>query len=175
MVYQMQEQSDLKVEIIMKPIAVSAIAVGIWLISPVPVAAQDARETLNACLSERIETEAQLLDCVSAAIEPCLSEPDDMNAVAALCFREARGQLDAGISAGMSDLRASASDEISTLVSIELKYDILSGLLQCDRMEELAVALSEYDAEAIQRQKAQCQATTSGLAYARLTLRGREN
>ncbi|MCV2875023.1 hypothetical protein OE810_02010 [Rhodobacteraceae bacterium XHP0102] len=159
----------------MKHMGFGAVAFGIWLITTAPVAAQDAKLTLDMCLSDRIsgriETEAQLLDCVAEALAPCQAEPDDMHAVATLCFRNSRSAFDAGISAAMTRLRAGQDNALITLLSIETKYDMLSGLLQCDRMEELALALSNIGPDAIARQKAQCQATTSALVLARLTLR----
>jgi len=71
----------------------------------------------------------------------------------------------------MSDIRGRVDEQLIALMTIGLKYDMLSGLLQCDRLEELALALSELSGEIIQRQKAQCLATTSGLALARVTSR----
>lgn len=155
----------------MKPARLTVLAAGLLLTSALPTFGQEARATLEACLAQRIDNEAQMLNCVTEALSPCLAEPDDMNSVAALCFRDSRRQFDQGLSARMVDLRGQADDTLVTLVSIELKYDIFSGLLQCDRLEELARALSEISQEAVQRQKAQCQATTSGLALARLQLR----
>ncbi len=112
-----------------------------------------------------------MLDCVAEALAPCQAEPDDMHAVATLCFRNSRSAFDAGINEAMTRLRADGEEALVTLLSIESKYDMLGGLLQCDRMEELALALSNIPPDAIARQKAQCQATTSALVLARLTLR----
>lgn len=151
-----------------------AMVIFLGLMTALPTAAQDVREATDACLSEKIETEAQLLGCVTKALAPCMLEPSDMNSSATLCFRGKIEAFEAGIKLGVSQLSDRATNEAFKLINIELKYDMLSGLLQCDRMEELAAAFSKYGAEAIQRQKAQCRATTLGLSYARLTLRAQE-
>ena len=71
-------------------------------------------------------------------------------------------------------VQSTGPEDLAVVAGIETKYDILSGLMQCDRMKELAQAMSEDTPEAVQRQYAQCSATAAGLAYARLHWRTRE-
>ncbi|MBF9040130.1 hypothetical protein LSUCC0387_04400 [Rhodobacterales bacterium LSUCC0387] len=149
----------------------SFLTVACMLVFSGPASAQDARLILNTCLSEGTQDEEGVLSCIDEALNPCLTQSEDMSSVATLCFIEARGQFDEGISSAMGDIRGRVDEQLVVLMTIGLKYDMLSSLLQCDRLEELAIALSELSGEIIQRQKAQCLATTSGLALARVTSR----
>lgn len=127
--------------------------------------------TIDACLSERISQKANPASCVDQAHQRCLTTPEDMTASAVLCFGQAREAWNIGIAANMEQIRETAEDRIATLAAIELKYDLLANLMQCDRMEELAKAGSEATGDQIVRQRAQCEASAAGLVYLRVKLR----
>lgn len=137
-------------------------------------AAADQLETADACILERFEAGTPVTACIDAAHATCLAEPEDTAAVASVCFRTAQEGWNAGIKALMDQIRGGASDDIATVAAIEVKYDVLAALMQCDRMQELALAVSDLSQQAILRRKSQCDATGLGLAYARLKLRARD-
>lgn len=128
----------------------------------------------DACIQGRIEAGQPVLECIEAASADCAANGSDASSTAALCFREVKDGWSAGIKTLLDKVNAAASEDIATIAAIEVKYDILTGLLQCDRMEELALAVSDQPAEEILRQKSQCEAMVSGNAYARLFWRSRD-
>lgn len=127
----------------------------------------------DSCLEDRVSAGKSPADCIEAAHAACQTIPEETPAVAMVCFREARGSWDAGIAEEMARIRDKAPEKIAAIAGIEVKYDLLASLTQCDRMEELALVASHATAETIQRQKSRCEATASGLAYLRLKLRAR--
>ncbi len=149
-------------------IALTAVAV---VSIALPACAEVDLATVESCILERIETGEEPAACIEMAHSECLAAPDATPAVATLCFVEAKGVWSAGIADLLKKVPAEAPDEIAAIARIEAKYDILSGLVQCDRMEELALAASNHPGEVIARQKAHCAATASGVAYARLQWR----
>lgn len=149
---------------------IAAISVVIW---GGPSLADGPDGTTDACILERFETGAAPTDCIDAAHAACLSSSTEAHSVAALCFRDAQSRWNEGIKARLEAFTATASEEIAAIAAIEVKYDVLSGLLQCDRMQDLSLAVSQMTPEAILRQKSQCDATALGLAYARLLWRAR--
>ncbi|WP_317673734.1 hypothetical protein [Thioclava sp. A2] len=128
----------------------------------------------DACIQGRIEAGKPVLECIEAASADCAANGPEASSTAAVCFREVRDGWSAGIKGLLDKVGATGSDDIATIAAIEVKYDILTGLLQCDRMEELAKAVSDQSAEVILRQKSQCEAAASGNAYARLFWRSRD-
>lgn len=138
-----------------------------------PGAADAARldlPTINACVATAADLGKSPNGCVDTAQVPCLRVNTDTPAVAALCFEESRAEWAAAISARMTEISDRAPERISALAGIEVKYDLLSALVQCDRMEELAL-LREITPQEIQLQKTHCTAYASGLAYIRLLWR----
>lgn len=126
---------------------------------------------VDACIVAALAAGQAPSACVDAAHAPCMAEPEDAPAVASLCFVGARDDWSAGIAGLMQTVKAGAPDELAAVIGIEVKYDLLGGLLQCDRLEELALAVGALDAERIALQKTRCAAVASGLAYVRLKAR----
>lgn len=140
----------------------------------VPARAEVDLEKANSCIQEEIGAGQQPTACVDEAHVECISVPEGTPAIASLCFREAQDVWSAGIKGLMEQIRAGAAEDLAVIAGIEVKYDLLAGLLQCDRMEELALAVSNLTEDAILRQKSHCEATASGLVYARLFWRARD-
>jgi hypothetical protein len=137
-----------------------------------PASAEVSIEAVDTCLEQAFTAGTNPNECVDQTHQTCGTMPEDMHSAAALCFTKAREDWAAGIAAQMEALKAKADDKIMSIAGIEVKYDILSSLLQCDRMEELN-RLSDQSGELILRQKAGCESTASGLAYVRLVWRSR--
>ena len=127
-------------------------------------------DAVRSCVETAAELGRKPTTCVDDAHAPCLQVSTETPAVAGLCFAETRQEWTDAIAARMADLGEKAPERIAALAGIEVKYDLLSALVQCDRMEELAL-LRELPAEEIQLQKSRCTATASGLAYIRLLWR----
>jgi hypothetical protein len=104
--------------------------------------------------------------CVTEAHGPCLAFPAEAPSAAASCFLQAKAEWGALI----ADRMARLGEDVAEVARIEVTYDLLANLLQCDRLEELA-RLSAPDTELLRRQRAQCEATASGLTYLRLLRR----
>jgi len=133
--------------------------------------ADPVADALRACVIERGEAAASPAPCIETALAPCRRETRETHAVAILCYRETQAAFDLRTAAIVREIRETASEEAATLIAIETKYEILAGLLQCDRIEELAQALSDETAEAVARRKADCTAATSAAAFAALLIR----
>jgi hypothetical protein len=73
----------------------------------------------------------------------------------------------------MDELRAAAPERIAAIAAIEVKYDLIASLTQCDRMEELAL-LGDRALDQVQREADGCAATAAGIAYVRLLWRSRD-
>jgi hypothetical protein len=156
------------------------IAKGLWITSAVlalglisPALAEADLASAENCLIARIDAGENPTQCIDDAHVTCQATPADQPAIAILCYREARAAWDVGIKAEMARINDRADDRIAAIAAVELKYDLIANLTQCDRMEELAKVGSDVSADAIQRQKAHCEASSAGLAYLRVKLRGR--
>lgn len=125
----------------------------------------------DACLNDRLSQNQNPASCIDQAHQRCLTTPDDLTASAVLCFGQAREAWNNGIAANMKTIDDMADDRIAAIAAIELKYDLLANLMQCDRMEELAKAGSEATGDQISRQRAQCEASAAGLVYLRVKMR----
>ncbi|WP_417210047.1 hypothetical protein [Antarctobacter sp.] len=154
------------------PAARLAASLALVLTCTTPAAADDRLDldAVRACVATAIDLGKKPTGCVDSAHTACLRVTSETPAVAALCFEEARTQWSEAIANRMDHLRDTAPERIAALAGIELKYDLLSSLVQCDRMEELAL-LREIPSEEIRTQKSRCTATASGLAYIRLLWR----
>ncbi|SMX41665.1 hypothetical protein [Maliponia aquimaris] len=152
--------------------SLAACAVPLALLLAAPAGAEGRLDitTVNACVATSTELGTSPNGCVDQAHAPCLQVDSETPAVATLCFEETRADWSAAISARMATLSATAPERLAALAGIELKYDLLTALVQCDRMEELA-QLREIAAEDTLLQKTRCAATASGLAYVRLLWR----
>ncbi|WP_417260018.1 hypothetical protein [Celeribacter sp.] len=147
-----------------------ALAIGTAL----PLWAESTIADVDACIATSIDEGTAPTACVELAHTECTEFPDDMNSSAALCFTQAKDMWSQGITARMEDIKAKAAPEIATIAGIEVKYDLLSALVQCDRMEELNSLREGVTDEEILRQKTACAATASGLAYTKLAWRSRQ-
>lgn len=131
-------------------------------------------EAVDACINSQIAAGADISSCVMDAHAECFSIDESTPLVAVVCFHDAGEVWNGGIRSLMETVITKAPEDISAIAGIETKYDILSGLMQCDRMQELSLAVSSQTGEEIQRQKAQCDATAVGIAYSRLFWRSRD-
>ncbi|WP_394689390.1 hypothetical protein [Hoeflea sp.] len=138
-----------------------------------PAMAQMNIDGVNSCLSERLAAGQTPATCVDEAHSACTAVNSDRPAVATLCFVEVEKDWQSGIAALMTTIKEKANEDIAAVAGVEGKYDLLSALLQCSRMEELAVIVGRESDDAIQRQTARCKANAAGLTYARLFLRSR--
>lgn len=126
-----------------------------------------------ACI-DRPRTEGGVaVDCVAEAMTTCRVIPPEAPALASQCYRTARAEWSQGITSRMAGLRSSAPETIAAIAAIEVKYDLLSGLMQCDRMRDLAL-LGDAPEETIQREADRCAADAAGRAYVRLIWRARD-
>ncbi|MFZ7090230.1 hypothetical protein [Primorskyibacter sp. 2E233] len=138
--------------------------------SALPALAEVDLATVDACI-EQARSDGQVpTACIDAAQADCQAETSDSHMVAALCYTKAREVWGTGIRDRMQLISASAPENVAAIAGIEVKYDLLANLTQCDRMEELS-RVGEATNEEIQRQKARCEASASGLAYLRLVWR----
>lgn len=150
-----------------------AIAAGLAssvLMAP-PAVAQEF-DTAGACLEERAAAAAPLADCIVEAQAVCLSFPEPSLA-GAECYRNAKEHWGGLIAARMEEIRAVASNELAAVAGIEVKYDLQGNLMQCDRMEELALVRKDPDEETVYA-RMRCEATAVGLAYAKLSYQSRQ-
>lgn len=156
-------------------LGVSALLAAVFVaLAPAPIGAEETGAAQAAtCIAERIAQGRAPNDCVDARHAICTGLSQQTPAVAVVCFRTAEQEWSQASRAILDRLQAEAPEEITAIAGIELKYDLLSGRLQCDRIEELAIAVSDHGSEAIARQKARCQATAAGLAHVRLAWRAR--
>lgn len=129
----------------------------------------------NACIVDAASAGGNPATCIDAAQDECLSNAGATPAVSALCFTRARDSWSAALGEVIAEVVARSDDRIAAIARIETKYDLLSNLLQCDRVEELAIAASELSGEEIGVQKARCQSTAAALTYVQLFLRARPN
>ena len=108
--------------------------------------------------------------CVTAAHTACLSFPTpEATAAATLCFAEARDQWNAAIGAGMAAVSETLDETQLGTLQVNLRFDLMGDMLQCDRMQALA-ELSETPDEQIALQSSRCGAVASGLTFVRLAL-----
>lgn len=158
----------------MRPRRLAAIVMVLLAAWTAQAGAEEGLAASDECILGKFAAGQQPTACIDEAHGTCLKTPSAMPSVASVCFRAAQDRWSAGIKALMEAVRAKASKDVAVLASIEVKYDLLAGLMQCDRMEELSMALSELSQEDVLRQKTHCAATASGLAYARLRWRTRD-
>ena len=138
-----------------------------------PAAADIDLAAFDACVEARIASDTPAADCVHAAHATCMSfDPEHEAASATLCFVNAKDGWSEGIRTQLAKIADSAEENIAAIAGIEVKYDLLANLLQCDRMNELA-RLTETPGAIVSLQKARCEATASGLALTKLVLQSR--
>lgn len=146
------------------------LALAALIAGPAHAGAELDPDSVQACVATASEAGQSPLGCVDQAHAPCVGLPGDMPNVTSLCFNELRNGWSTAIASRMEKLSQEAPDRIAALAGIELKYDLLAALVQCDRLEEIE-QLRETPAEEVVLQKSRCAATASGLAYVRLLWR----
>ncbi len=124
------------------------------------------------CVEAQVAAGAPAADCVTRAHAACL-DLGDAPAAATLCLLEAKEAWGERIAARMDEIEAAAPAEIGEVAVIEVRFDLLQNLLQCDRLEALA-RLRDPGGEALRLQRARCEATATGLAYVKLLLQSRD-
>ncbi len=129
--------------------------------------------TLVACVQQHAAKETNPAVCVNEALQDCLSVPADSPSVASVCFRDANQAFADGIAQRMAQLQAAAPENIAAIAGIEVKYDLLSGMTQCDRLAELAL-IGNGAMQDIQRSKDQCATIATGMAHVRLLWRSQD-
>ena len=120
----------------------------------------------ESCLQAQIDANQPIAKCIHDSQAICLSY-DAPSMAGADCYRRAKDHWGDLISKRMSDIKDNASEEIAAIAGIEVKYDLKSNLMQCDRMEELALVQKDPDQETVYI-RMRCEATAVGLAYAKL-------
>lgn len=127
----------------------------------------------RACIDTQIAAQAPTQSCIQAELRDCATIDTSEGAEATvLCYVTAQDGWTVAIKARLDELRAAADEKIADIAGVEVKYDVLSGLLQCDRMQELSL-LTDRSSNEINIQKSGCTATTMGLAYAKLLMQSR--
>lgn len=129
-------------------------------------------ETFDACLTKKSPSEEAVRHCLLTSLEECITEPADVPAVATVCFRDNGSAYETGLKETIASVTSEMSEKNAVILRIDLKYELLAGLLQCDRLEELGLAVSDLSSEVIQRTRAQCEAMAVGLLYGRLQVAG---
>jgi hypothetical protein len=125
---------------------------------------------VDGCVTNARDLDLSPLSCVDDAHAPCLEIHSETPNVTSLCFIQAQDSWSKGIARHMEVLTEQAPAEIVTIAKIEVKYDLLASLLQCDRMDELAALQGSTEEERLM-QKSRCSATASGLAFVRMIWR----
>ena len=130
---------------------------------------------VNTCLDTAVQGQGDAAACVGILHTPCLDSAPETPAVATVCLNEARTVWSDGIAAVMASTVSELDEKQAAVVRIEVKYDLLTNLLQCDRLQELSVATTEISGAEAALQAARCQSTASALTYARLYTRAQSN
>ncbi len=131
-----------------------------------PVAAQVAGA--EACLAAALKDGSDPTLCVEPSDAACMDSAPETPAVSTACFAETRAQWGAAIGKRMQSL---PDDTATTVARIEAKYDVIGGMVQCDRIEALAKAASDLDGPQIALQKERCLSRATALTYVRLFAR----
>ena len=131
-----------------------------------PEAVAEEFEPVQACLDARIGANEPVAECIKQVQSLCMSY-DAPSMAGADCYRRAKDHWGNLISERMESIRATASEELSTIAAIEVKYDLKGNLMQCDRMEELSLVQKDPDDGTVYI-RLRCEATAVGMAFAKL-------
>ncbi|WP_346897322.1 hypothetical protein [uncultured Roseibium sp.] len=150
-------------------------AFGFALVAVTPGAASDAKAGADlsgteSCVSSAIEAQRSPGDCLTELHTPCMAFSPSSKAQATLCFVNTRKSWDARIKERLDAIAKTAPPKVASIAKIESRYDLLSNLLQCDRLDELS-ALYQTAEEDRLLQKKRCEAAAAGLTYIRLLVR----
>lgn len=128
-------------------------------------------EAVAACVADQASANAPAAECVNRAQQACLQYPREAADAATQCFREMKDGWGAAIAGRMDSLKAEAPEQIAAIAGIEVKYDLMTNLLQCDRMSALMRLRDEAEPAAEARARvARCESTATGLAFVKLVL-----
>jgi len=144
-------------------------------IAALPATAQPAFPGLDtaevaACVEGAVLTNSAPNGCVAAAQKACTAHSAETPAVIALCYTEAETAWGAATRERLDQLEASAPAHVAGLAQIEAKYDLLAGLVQCDRLDEMGQFHGIAEDQLLIQVRA-CRASAVGVAYARLLWR----
>lgn len=150
-------------------------AFGFALAAVNPGAASDAnagadRSGTESCVSSAVEAQRSPGDCLAKLHAPCLAFPPNSKALATLCFVNTRKSWDTRIKERLDAIAKTAEPKVASIANIESRYDLLSNLLQCDRLDELSALYQTADEDRL-LQKKRCEAAAAGLTYIRLLVR----
>ena len=149
---------------------------GLWLGAMVTVTPYCARAQgadlsgAESCVAAALAAGSSPADCLGQMHAPCLAFPQNATAQATLCFVETRKDWDTRTKAALEAMAAQPDPMIGRIAAIESRYELLTNLLQCDRLDELS-ALYAHPDEARLLQKTRCEAAAAGLTYIRLLVR----
>lgn len=130
--------------------------------------------TSNACFDAAVAGKTNPAQCIEAAQNTCLEGANGGTpAVTVLCFSEARDSWSAGLADTLAQITGQVDEKLAALARIETKYNLLTNLMECDRIEELSVAVSDMDGDAISIQSASCKASAAAATYMHLYLRAK--
>jgi len=138
-----------------------------------PVRAEVKLDAVKSCVDASTSAGTSPAPCIDQAQAECAAIPGETNKVATLCFARAQEVWSDGIRAELDRISAVAPEEIAAIAAIEVKYDMISGLVQCDRLAELAL-VGEAATDAIERNKAHCSASATALSYVNLLWRAQD-
>ncbi|MDH5797891.1 MAG: hypothetical protein OEZ19_04945 [Paracoccaceae bacterium] len=119
---------------------------------------------IDKCIEVRDTAGENVTDCVDIAQSQCNTFGTKAPLAALQCFRGVKEEWDEYIRTRMEQVNQTANEKLFALVQIEVKYDLLQNLLQCDRMTELQLLQSPSPEESA-LQQARCEATATGLVY----------
>lgn len=158
----------------MRSMKLAVISLNALFAFSTPAFAEINLTEFRACVDKRLDANSPAADCVHEAQASCLSyDPAQQAASATLCFVEAKDSWSSGIRARLDEITESSDPNIAAIAGIEVKYDLLANLLQCDRMHDLA-RLTETPEASIALQKARCDSTATALALTKLLLQSRQ-
>lgn len=130
-------------------------------------------DEVGACVTAQIAANRAVADCVNQAQVACLGLAEGAPVAGLACYLEAEAAWRGYATLRLREIAEAAPEEIASIAAIELRYDVLQNLLQCDKMLEL-MHLREEPSAATRLQKARCDATALGLAYVKLRLQSRD-
>lgn len=129
-------------------------------------------DAVRACVAEQTIAGLSAAECVNRAQRGCFEFPPESTAAATLCFVEAKNDWSALIAARLDAIGEAAPPQIRDIAGIEVKYDLMTQLIQCDRMNELSL-VTEDPSDRLVVQKARCEATAAGLTFVKLLIQSR--
>lgn len=150
-------------------------AIGFAFAAVNPGAASDANAGADlsgteSCVSSAAEAQRSPGDCLAELHAPCLSFPPGSKALATLCFVNTRKSWDTRLKKRLGAIAKTADPKVASIANIESRYDLLSNLLQCDRLDELSALFQTAEEDRL-LQKKRCEAAAAGLTYIRLLVR----